>query len=121
LFVLVMLVISYLLNRSHHNDLVETAYPVTSQTAPELANLVKDCAVRLQSGSFSTFIAPGNTLNAYTFGLVEPQVVVVYAGVMSTMDADELRFIIGHELGHVRLGHTWLNSLMGGMSGIPSP
>jgi len=37
------------------------------------------------------------------------------------MDEDELRFIIGHELGHVCLGHTWLNSLVGGMSGIPSP
>ena len=60
-------------------------------------------------------------MNAYTFGLAEPQVVVVYAGVLRIMDADELRFIIGHELGHVRLGHTWLNSLVGGMSGIPSP
>lgn len=116
-----MLVISYLLNRAHHNSLIEKAYPVTRQTEPELANLVNDCAVRLGSGSFNTFIAPGNTLNAYTFGLVEPQVVVVYAGVTRIMDADELRFIIGHELGHVRLGHTWLNSLMGGMSGIPSP
>jgi len=121
LFVLVMLVISYYLNRAHHNDLIEKAYPVTLQTEPELANLVNNCAVRLGSGSFRTFIAPGNTLNAYTFGLVEPQVVVVYAGVMSIMVADELRFVIGHELGHVRLGHTWLNSLMGGMSGIPSP
>jgi len=37
------------------------------------------------------------------------------------MDADELRFIVGHELGHVRLGHTWLNSLVGGMAGVPGP
>jgi len=37
------------------------------------------------------------------------------------MDADELRFVVGHELGHVRLGHTTLNSLVGGMAGIPSP
>ena len=121
LFVLVMLVISYFLNRSHHNELIEQAQPVTPQTEPELAGLVSSCAMRLQSGSFKTFIAPGNTLNAYTFGLAEPQVVVVYAGVFSIMDADELRFIIGHELGHVRLGHTWLNSLVGGMAGIPSP
>ena len=121
LFVLGMLVISYLLNRAHTHALIETAHPVTPRTAPELAGLVNDCALRLGSGAFSTFIAPGNTLNAYTFGLVEPQVVVLYAGVLRIMDADELRFILGHELGHVRLGHTWLNSLMGGMSGIPSP
>jgi Zn-dependent protease with chaperone function len=37
------------------------------------------------------------------------------------MDADELKFIIGHELGHVKLGHTWLNSLVGGVAGVPSP
>ena len=48
LFVLVMLVISYLLNRSHHNELIEKAYPVTPQTEPELASLVNDCAERLQ-------------------------------------------------------------------------
>jgi Zn-dependent protease with chaperone function len=121
LFVIAMLVISYLLNRSHHNALIERAQPVTSQTAPELASLVNDCAARLQSGPFNTYIAPENILNAYTFGLVKPQVVVIYAGLAHIMDEDELRFIIGHELGHVRLGHTWLNSLVGGMAGIPSP
>lgn len=120
-FVLAMLLISYLLNRSHHNRLIDRAYQITPQSEPELAKLVSDCAERLQSGSFSTFIAPGSSLNAYTFGLVEPQVVVVYAGVIRIMDADELRFIIGHELGHVSLGHTWLNSLVGGLAGIPSP
>jgi Zn-dependent protease with chaperone function len=121
LFVLVMLVISFLLNRSHHNDLIQEAQPVTVQDAPELATLVKSCATRLQAGSFSAYIAPGNILNAYTFGLGEAPVLVVYTGVLSIMDEDELRFIIGHELGHVCLGHTWLNSLVGGMSGIPSP
>jgi Zn-dependent protease with chaperone function len=121
LFVLVMLVISFLLNRSHHNELIQDAQPVTVQTAPELAVLTKSCATCLQAGSFSAYIAPGNTLNAYTFGLGEVPVVVVYSGVLHVMDEDELRFIIGHELGHVCLGHTWLNSLVGGMSGIPSP
>jgi Zn-dependent protease with chaperone function len=121
LFVLVMLLISFLLNRSRHNELIQSARPVTPRTEPALNNLVGDCAMRLQSGPIQAFIAPGSILNAYTFGLVEPQVVVVYAGVFSIMDADELRFIIGHELGHVRLGHTWLNSLVGGMAGIPSP
>jgi len=121
LFVLIMLVVAFLLNRAHNTELIQSARPVTPQTEPALNNLVGDCAQRLHSGPTHTFIAPGNILNAYTFGLVEPQVVVVYAGVFSIMDADELRFIIGHELGHVRLGHTWLNSLLGGMAGVPSP
>jgi len=47
--------------------------------------------------------------------------VVLQSALLQVMDEDELRFILGHELGHVRLGHTWLNSLVGGMAGIPSP
>lgn len=121
LFVLAMLALSFFLNRSHHNRLIENAHPITPHTKPELARLVADCGHRLQSGSFRTYIASGRSLNAYTFGLVKPQVVVVYAGVLRIMDADELRFIIGHELGHIGLGHTWLNSLVGGLAGIPSP
>jgi Zn-dependent protease with chaperone function len=46
---------------------------------------------------------------------------VLYAPLVQIMDADEIAFIIGHEMGHVRLGHTWLNTLLGGMAGIPSP
>jgi Zn-dependent protease with chaperone function len=121
LFVLLMLVLSFVLTRSHHNALIQEALPVTPQAQPGLDALAKSCARRLQVGLFNAFIAPGNTLNAYSFGLSAPQGLVIYAGVLRIMDEDELRFIIGHELGHIGLGHTWLNSLVGGMAGIPSP
>ena len=121
LFVAVMLAVAYVLNRRHHDALVESARSVTPQTEPAVAKLVAECARRLQPGSIHTYIAPGNILNAYTFGLVSPQVLVVYAGIFHIMDEDELRFIIGHEMGHVCLGHSRLNSLVGGMAGIPPP
>ncbi|MGB9586108.1 MAG: M48 family metallopeptidase, partial [Anaerolineales bacterium] len=59
-------------------------------------------------------------LNAYTFGIYNPKVIVLYSSLLEIMDRDELAFIIGHELGHIALGHTKLNSLVGGMAGIPS-
>ncbi len=121
LFVLAMFVISYLFTRSHHQALIRNAYQVTAQTEPRLAELVKSCSNRLGADRVKTFIAPQDALNAYTFGIVEPYGVVLYAGLFKIMDADELRFVIGHELGHVCLGHTWLNSIVGGMAGIPSP
>jgi Zn-dependent protease with chaperone function len=121
IFIIGMLVVSYFMTRSQHHALMVRAQQVTPQTEPDLSHLVEECVQRLQPGPIQVFVAPVNALNAYTFGLVSPQVVVVYAGVFRLMDADELRFIIGHELGHVRLGHTWLNSLIGGMAGIPSP
>ncbi len=75
----------------------------------------------MQPGEIDAFVVPSRGLNAYTFGLSSPKVVVLYSPLLKIMDEDELLFIIGHELGHVALGHTWLNSLVGGMAGIPSP
>lgn len=120
-FVVTMVALSYASTRSHHKALLARALQVTPQNTPALATLVAASVARLQAGPVHVFVAPGATLNAYTFGLSSPKVVVLHSAILETMDADELCFILGHELGHVRLGHTWLNSLVGGMAGIPSP
>jgi Zn-dependent protease with chaperone function len=121
LVTLVVVGYSYLANRVRHEELVKRAQPVTPQAAPGLAAIVRECAARLQVEPVQVFVAPSHVLNAYTFGLTAPKVVVLYSPLLKVMDADELRFVIGHEMGHVRLGHTWLNSLVGGMAGVPSP
>jgi Zn-dependent protease with chaperone function len=121
LFTLAMVAYAYFATRVRHEALLKRAQPIAPETAPGLSALVQECAARLQTESVQVFVAPAAVLNAYTFGLTAPKVVVLYAPVVQMMDADELRFIVGHELGHVRLGHTWLNSLLGGMAGIPGP
>ncbi len=121
LVTLVVVGYSYLANRVRHEELMKQAQPITPETVPGLAALVRECAARLQVEPVQVFVAPSRVLNAYTFGLTAPKVVVLYSPLLEMMDADELRFIVGHEMGHVRLGHTWLNSLVGGMAGVPSP
>jgi len=44
-------------------------------------------------------------VNAFTTGMKRP-FVVIGSGLMGVMDEGELRFVIGHELGHVLSGHT---------------
>jgi Zn-dependent protease with chaperone function len=121
LFVVVMLIVSYRANRAHHRALLSQAQRVTSRDTPALAALVAETGARLRVEPVHVFVAAGDELNAYTFGLSSPKVVVLYSALMKRMDADEIRFILGHEMGHIRLGHTELNSLVGGMAGIPSP
>jgi len=121
LFVAIMLVMAYFFSASKHNQLISHAQQVSEHTLPGLARVVNGAAARLRPGPVQTFVVPANVLNAYTFGLASPKVVVLYSGLLQVMDADEVKFIVGHEMGHVRLGHTWLNSLVGGMAGIPSP
>lgn len=119
-FLVLILYLGYLSSRAHHQKLMRTARPVTALGEPELAALVNACQERLQPGPIEVYVAPSPQLNAYTFGLETPKVVVLYSALFQVMDADELKFIIGHELGHVALGHTWLNSLVGGLAGIPA-
>jgi len=111
----------YYMNRSHHRELMQRGVPVTYDRAPQLAALVDDCKHTLEPGEIQTYVIPSKERNAYTFGLTQPNVVVIYSSLLEILDADELRFVIGHELGHVALGHTWLNSLLGGLAGVPMP
>lgn len=121
LFVGLALVMAYAGTRAQHQQLMAKAYRVTPQTAAGLWGLVQAGAARLGPGPVEVYVVPSQVLNAYTFGLDSPKVVVLEGALLQVLDADELAFVISHELGHVRLGHTWLNSLVGGLSGIPSP
>lgn len=120
-FVGMAVMISFHASRSAHRQLVERAQRISSESNPEIVSIIQTCKNRIQPGGVEVFVAPTRQLNAYTFGLSDPKAVVLYSGLFHVMDKDELSFILGHELGHVRLGHTWLNSLIGGMAGIPSP
>lgn len=120
IFIPAVVLIGYFASRSWHHDLLEQATHVTPETAAELIPLIKASSARLQVETVEVFISPSNQLNAYTFGMDSPKSIVLYSALFKLMDEDEIQFIIGHEMGHVRLGHTWLNTLVGGMAGIPS-
>lgn len=58
------------------------------------------------------FIRADPTINAMTIGLDKP-VIVLNSGLIDVMDDDELRFVLGHELGHVLSGHAVYRTLLG--------
>jgi Zn-dependent protease with chaperone function len=118
--ILLFLGFSYLATRSQHTSLMTRSNPITSRSAPELVHLASACLARIQPGAVEIYIAPAAQMNAYTFGITGPKVIVMYSALFKRMDFEELQFILGHEMGHVSLGHTWLNSLLGGMAGIPT-
>jgi Zn-dependent protease with chaperone function len=120
-FVLLMVASAYYTTRRQHNHLIERAHRISEQTEPGLNALVQVGLQQLGPGPVDVFVLPSRVLNAYTFGLNSPKVVILNSALLRALDGDELCFVISHELGHVRLGHTRLNSLIGGMSGIPSP
>jgi Zn-dependent protease with chaperone function len=121
-FIAAIILISYGANRARHRALVAQALSISSQETPSLAIIADRCAKRLRvDEQVEVFVAPSDVLNAYTFGITRPKVVVLHSALMHVMDAEELSFVLGHEFGHIALGHTEINSLVGGMAGIPSP
>jgi len=120
-FIIAMFVISALLIRAHHKSLMEEATAINPSRAPELARVVEECQRKLQPGEIEVYLANKNQMNAYTFGIDSPKVLVLYTPLLKFLSPNELKFIIGHEMGHVALGHTWLNTIIGGIAGIPAP
>ncbi len=120
IFIAAFVMLSYYLGRTHHLNLLKQSTRLTSHNAPRLANLIKRAAERISPGEVEVYLTPGEALNAYTFGIFPPKVIVLYSPLLEVMDEEELLFVIGHEMGHIALGHTWLNSLVGGLAGIPS-
>jgi Zn-dependent protease with chaperone function len=118
-FFLVFVLIAYWMNRANHNALMQSGHPVSPEHTPNLARIQQACLDRLHPGQVDVYIVRSSQLNAYTFGFNSPQDIVLYSSLLDVMDEDELRFVLGHEMGHVALGHTWLNTLLGGMAGVP--
>jgi Zn-dependent protease with chaperone function len=121
IFVPLVVILGYFAGRSKHLELLSKGQQITPQTAPEIISLLQVNTSRLQVEPVNVFIVPSNQLNAYTFGVDSPKAMVLYSSLFKIMDMDEIQFILGHEMGHVKLGHTWLNTLVGGIAGIPSP
>jgi len=120
IFIPLVVIMGYFSSRSKHQELLSQAQQVTPHTVPEMVPLLQANYARLQVEPVNVFIVPSNQLNAYTFGMDSPKAIVLYSSLFKIMDQDEIQFILGHEMGHVKLGHTWLNTLVGGMAGIPS-
>jgi Zn-dependent protease with chaperone function len=57
------------------------------------------------------YISQNPVANAMALGLDKP-FIVLYSGIVELMDPEELRFVIGHELGHVLSGHTVYNTML---------
>lgn len=120
-FILLFFGMAYFSVRSHHAALVRHGYRVTHQNAAKLAAILDEAAARLHVEPVEVYVIRSNALNAYTFGISSPKVIVITDSLLKVLDADELQYVVGHEMGHVKLGHTWLNSIIGGLAGIPSP
>lgn len=90
-------------------------FHVTKDSCPELYNLVHEAAETLNIDRLpSIYTRWTYGINAYTTGYKDDTILVLYTGAVDLMPDEELTYIIGHELGHVKSGHV-LYHVMGGL------
>ena len=78
---------------------------VTRDNFLELHELVREATTILNLPVLpDLYIQAGGSINAFTAGVQRP-LVVLNAGCIDNLSTDELFFVIGHELGHIKSGH----------------
>lgn len=89
-----------------------SAVRVGERQFPEVHQLVVDCAQVLDLPEApETFVNCDPRPNASTVGIDKP-FLILSSGLVDLLDAEELRFVIGHELGHVLSGHSVYRSML---------
>jgi Zn-dependent protease with chaperone function len=90
---------------------VGSAIRVGPTQYPELDRLRLECAEILDIDPPQMFVTRDPDANAMTLGMDAP-FIVLNTGLVELLDTDCLRFVIGHEMGHILSGHAVYRTMM---------
>jgi Zn-dependent protease with chaperone function len=89
-----------------------TAIRVSPRQYPQIHQMLNECATGLDLQPIpELYIQRDPNPNALTIGLDKP-VIVITTGMLDLVDDEGLRFVIGHEVGHVLSGHAVYRTMM---------
>lgn len=78
---------------------------VSERNFPEVQKVLEQCCTILDVKDVpSMYICWGDDINAFTAGVEEP-IIVINSACVDRLSNEELMFIIGHELGHIKSEH----------------
>ena len=87
------------------------AIHVSPKQCPKIYNLFKEACDILDMHEPDLFLANNPYVNAFTFGVDRP-FIVLQSALVDLLEEDELMAVIGHELGHVKSGHVLYRSIV---------
>jgi Zn-dependent protease with chaperone function len=86
---------------------------VTPTTVPALHALFTELTDRFQLSRVRLFLQKSAS-RPYSLGMAPPFLVVLPVSMLGSLTDDEMRFVLGRELGHIKLGHTHVEPFLGG-------
>jgi len=96
----------------HIVELQGSNFLVTRESCPELYDIVKNVADTLDVRPLPRLYTEwGYNINGYTTGYKEDTLIVLNSGTVDLLSDDELRYVAGHEMGHVKSGHVLYHTM----------
>ena len=93
-------------------QVVAQSIPVNEKSFPEVNEIVNECVATLGIRKPYVVIDNNTAFNAVTFGTDEEPFIVIGATLVRVMNRKQLQFVIGHECGHIAMGHTMYHMLI---------
>ncbi len=88
------------------SDLLGSSVRVSRRQFPELHDLVVECARELDIAMPKVYISQNlASLNAGTYGTDDEAFIVINSALVDRFNDAELKFVIGHECGHIQNNH----------------
>jgi len=103
---------AFMNERSIRMQLLGSAVRVSERQFPRIHRLHADAATALDAAELpELYVMASPQLNAMTIGIDKPKI-VVNSALVDLLDDQELRFVLGHELGHALSGHALYRTLL---------
>jgi len=87
------------------NELLGTGVKVSRRQYPRLYDMVVECAHTLDVSPPTVYVTKHSQLNAGTYGTETESFIVLNGGIVEHFDDEELKFVLGHECGHLQNNH----------------
>ena len=98
--------------RSLRLQFLASGVRVSERQFPQINHMVRDGAYILDLPELpDVFVTQNPLVNAMTLGSDKP-FIVINTGLVDLLDAEELRAVVGHELGHVLSGHAVYRTML---------
>jgi Zn-dependent protease with chaperone function len=99
-------------DRAMRLNFLASSVRASEQQFPDVYQMMMDGCYILDLPTVpELFITQTPLVNAMALGMDKP-FIVLNSGLVELMDPEELRFVIGHELGHVLSGHAVYNTML---------
>lgn len=92
-------------------DLLANHIKCSPKNFSNLYNFTKQFSKKLGIVPPQLFVSESNAINAYTYGSKDKSFIVIHSKLLDTFSDEEIKFVIGHELGHIAAGHSHIMTI----------